>query len=79
MTTTDKAVSRITQDSYRVLWQKAKPIVVTIKNDSLIFREKRGRMRYYLPIDAAFRQAVRVDADRVRAEKKQKRKTTPRS
>ncbi len=74
MTTTDKAVSRMTQDSYRVLWTKAKPIVVTIKNDSLIFREKRGRVRYYLPIEDAFKWAVRIEATRAKAEKKSRRK-----
>jgi hypothetical protein len=70
MTTTDKTVSRMTQESYRVLYQKPKPIVITIKNDSLIFREKRGRMHYYLPIEDAFKWAVRIEANRVRAEKK---------
>lgn len=74
MTTTDKTVSRVTQDSYRVLYQKPKPIVVTIERDTLAFREKRGRIAYRLPIDTVFAWAVRMEANRVRAEKKAAKK-----
>lgn len=66
MTTTDKKVTRVTTKSYCVLYvskRKARPIVCTIlPNDVLEFREHGRRDRFLLPIEAAFRYAVRCKA-----------------
>ncbi len=59
MTTTDKPVSRVTRDAYRVLYVSPRRIVVRIgPGDVLSFRERGRRHWFSLPIAAAFRVAV---------------------
>lgn len=71
-----KPVARVTRDEYRVLYAgaaRAKAIVVTIlPGDVLEFREKKGRMRWLLAIDTAFKYAVRLQALSKVAEKGRK-------
>jgi hypothetical protein len=75
MTTTNKPVRRVTQGSYAVLYAKARPIIVSIlPGDVLEFREHGRRGRWYLAIDSAFRQAVRIQALHDAAQKKRERK-----
>ena len=66
MTSTRSRVTRKTEREYRVLYAcagKAKPIVCTIlPGDVLEFKELRGRDRWTLAIDTAFRYAVRLKA-----------------
>jgi hypothetical protein len=69
MTTTNRPVTRVTPDSYRVLYQSPRPIVVTIERGTLAFREKGRRQVYRLPIDNVFRSAVRTSAAQVKKRK----------
>lgn len=63
MTTLDRTVTRRTAGEYRVLYAKARPIVVSLApGDMLVFRELGRRDRWTLPIATAFRIAVRAAA-----------------
>lgn len=63
MTRILRPVRRATARSYAVLYQKARPIVVSIiPGDVLEFRELRRRERWFLAVDTAFRYAVRMKA-----------------
>jgi hypothetical protein len=60
-------VQRRTRDLYRVLTNRERYIIVSLKpGDLLSFRENRCRATFELPIEHAFRIAVRakVEADR---------------
>ncbi|MDP3072614.1 MAG: hypothetical protein Q8N18_20135 [Opitutaceae bacterium] len=68
MTTTDKAVQRVTRAPYMVLFPnsraKARAIVVAIgPGDLLRFREKGRRTWFDLPLEAAFGMAVKCAAE----------------
>lgn len=66
MTELNKPVRRRTRFSYNVLYHgahKARRIVVELQaNDVLSFRELGRRTHWQLPIDSAFRYAVRLSA-----------------
>jgi len=72
-----RPVIRQTRYKYRVLYasgSKAKPIVVTIlPGDVLEFRESRGRARFTLAIDTAFKYAVKLAALKEAGEKGRKK------
>lgn len=75
MTRIHKPTSRATVRSYAVLYQKARPIVVTLlPGDVIEFRELKRRCRWLLAVDTAFKYAVRLqafaDAAKARAQKK---------
>jgi hypothetical protein len=72
MVTTEKKIQRVTTGEYRVLYQKARPIVIVIDRDKVGFREKGRRQVYWLAMDDAFRIAVRAESARARAERKRK-------
>ena len=75
MTKTDKKVRRATRGEYRGLFTKARRIVVAIgPGDNLRFRELRCREEWLLPIDTAFRYAVRLKAFADAAEKRTKKR-----
>lgn len=66
-TTTEKRVTRVTVDAYPVLYYgKPRQIVVTVcrmgADDMLEFREKGTRSHWFLPVDEAFKFAVRRKA-----------------
>jgi len=60
----NKPITRKTRETYNVLHaRKARPIVVRLcPGDVLEFREHRRRQSWSLPIDEAFRIAVRCSA-----------------
>jgi hypothetical protein len=66
MTTTDKKVTRLTVDSYSVLWPKAKQVVVTLchdaKGDWLVFRHKGEKSRFQCSVESCFVAAVKRQA-----------------
>lgn len=75
-----RPVSRRTRSAYNVLYQhKPRQIVVTLcTGDLLEFREAGCRQRWQIPIDAAFRVALRqqIEADRrAKREARRNRKT----
>lgn len=71
MTEINKAISRRTRGAYSVLYREPSQIVVTFCVGDLIeFREAGCRKRWQIPIDAAFRVALRAQ---VEAEKRAKR------
>lgn len=60
MTSTHSSVTRVTVSPAAVLYRSARPIVVQIApGDILRFREKGRRQWFDLPIDEAFRIAVK--------------------
>lgn len=71
MTTLNKPVARVTQDSYGTLkFSDPRPIVCSmLVGDVLEFREKGKRGRWSIPIDAAFRFAVTCQAEKERRDK----------
>lgn len=74
MTTLEKSVARVTRGAYSVLYSTPQRIVVTLQpGDILEFRAKGGRHRWTLPIDSAFRSAVRIAEAAKRKEKAQRR------
>ncbi len=65
MTSTDKSVTRVTKEEYRVLYSEARPVVVRIApGDVLQFREHGRREWFDLPVEVAFRLAVQRAAER---------------
>jgi hypothetical protein len=63
MTIIARPVTRRTRGAYAVLYHQPRPIVVTLaEGDLLEFRETGRRTKWTLPIETAFRQAVRVHA-----------------
>ena len=68
MTTLEHAVYRLTRGAYPVLHHSSRRQIVTgmEAGDILTFREKGRRRRFSLPIDGAFRLAVKmtVEAER---------------
>jgi hypothetical protein len=76
MTPLEKPVSRKTVSAYRVLYQKPRPVVVTLcpGEERLEFRELGRRARFPLPIDIAFKYAVRLKATADAVERRAKRK-----
>lgn len=69
-----KKISRRTNGAYAVLYQKARPVVVTLRpGDVLEFRELGRRQRWHLAVDTAFRYAVRCQALAEAREKRGKR------
>jgi hypothetical protein len=65
MTTLRKPVRRLTAAAYAVLHhRRLRQIVVSLEpGDVLVFREKGRRTRYSLPVDGAFRYAVRCSVE----------------
>lgn len=59
MTPTTKAVQRVTVEPFAVLYRDSRPIVVRIEGSILRFREHGRRQWFDLPIDEAFRIAVK--------------------
>ena len=58
-------VTRKTRGSYRVLYSEPRPIVVRLApGDLLEFREHGRRQTWSLPVDLAFKLAVRRQAGR---------------
>lgn len=75
MTNLEKKITRKTRGAYRILYQQPRQIVAALcPGDLLEFREAGRRARYSLPIDAAFRLAVRLAAEQLRRERKAARK-----
>lgn len=75
MTTLAKPVTRRTRGAYAVLYLKPRAIVVSLaEGDLLEFREAGRRQKWTLPIDAAFRYAVRLKAFADATERRQRRK-----
>ncbi len=78
MTRLRKTVCRATDRNYNVLRcgvRHARPIVVRLMpGDLLKFSELRGRNAWVLPIDTAFKYAVRLQAFQDAAEKRRKKK-----
>ena len=72
MTSLTKAVRRKTRFPYAVLYSgKARPIIVSLEpGDVITFREAGRRQVWSVPVDQAFRQAVRDTAQAVRREKR---------
>lgn len=71
----DKAVKRRTRGAYSVLYRKTEKIVVRLAPGDLIeFRASGRRSRWTLPVDTAFKYAVRLAAFAAAAEKRRKRK-----
>lgn len=76
ITKIDKPVRRLTRHSYNVLYvssRKARPIVLAIlPGDIFEFREHGRKKRWRLPIEEAFKEAVRrqVAADKAKRKKK---------
>lgn len=72
MTSLNKPVHRVTVEKYAVLYYgKARQIVCTLdKGDVLVFREHGCRARFSLPIEAAFKYAVRLSAMQAAAAKR---------
>jgi len=63
MTTLTRPVTRRTRGAYSVLYPRPRQIIVTLANGDLLeFREAGRRAKWMLPIEAAFRQAVRAKA-----------------
>lgn len=66
-----RKVSRRTRGAYPVLYRHPEPIVVSLDvGDLLTFRAARRRGVWTLPIDAAFRYAVRMKVLQEAAEKR---------
>lgn len=60
-----RVLRRTTTGRYRILYQSARPIVVELMpGDVLTFREKGRKQRFHLPIEEAFRIAVRRHASK---------------
>lgn len=74
-TVLSKPTTRQTRGVYRVLYaSKSREIIVTLlPGDIMEFREKGCRARFALPIESAFKFAVRMTAMRAAAEKKIKK------
>lgn len=75
MTNLEKKIQRKTRGAYRVLYQQPRQIIAALcPGDLLEFREHGRRARFTLPIDAAFKLAVRIQAAADAAERKKQRK-----
>jgi hypothetical protein len=75
MTELNRSISRRTRLSYPVLYRNARQIVVTlVVGDVIEFREAGRRARWPLPIDSAFKYAVRLKASTDAAEKRHAKK-----
>lgn len=71
MTILNNPVHRLTRGSYSVLYPRPRQIVVSLEvNDIITFREKGRKARFALPVDSAFRIAVRNAALAAKREKK---------
>lgn len=67
-------VRRKSRLAYTVLYRKARPIVVTLaRNDTLRFKEHGRRATFDLPVDTAFKYAVRLHAFAQAAEKRRRK------
>ncbi len=77
MTELTKPVKRVTQGTYRVLriGYPRKIVVTILPGDVLEFREQRGKIRWVLAVDTAFRYAVRLKAEQDRRDKKSKHRS----
>lgn len=72
MTRLLKPVRRATRHEYRVLYSQQRPIVVSLEpGDVIVFRELGRRAVWSLPVDLAFKYAVRCQ---VAAEQRERRK-----
>ena len=70
MTDLVRKVSRRTRHAYPVLYRRPERIIVSLDaGDILTFRAERRRAVWALPIDTAFRYAVRLQAFQQAAEK----------
>lgn len=71
-------VKRRTRFEYCVLYTKPRRIVVSLESkggeDLVVFREERRRQAWSLPVDAAFKYAVRLAALSEAREKRSQRK-----
>jgi len=75
MTEFDKPVQRRTRGAYSVLYIKPEKIVVRLSPGDLIeFRQVRGKTRWVLPADTAFKYAVRLKTFAAMTEKRRKKK-----
>lgn len=72
-----KPTSRVTRQQYGVLHHsKLRKIVVTlVPGDVLEFREQGGRRRFTMPVDSAFRIAVKTTVEAERRSKQEARRT----
>lgn len=76
MTELKRKVTRRTRGAYPVLYRHPEPIVVSLDvGDLLTFRAARRRGVWTLPIDAAFRYAVRAKAFHESTEKRRAKLT----
>ena len=74
MTSLDKPVTRRTRGAYPVLFRQPRQVVVSLApGDLLVFREAGRRASWSIPIDSAFKYAVRVKAFADAAEKRRNR------
>ena len=74
MTDIHTKTTRKTRGLYAVLERKARPVVVSFEpGDIITFKVYRGRIKFSLPIEAAFRVAVRVEVEARRNAKRRAR------
>jgi hypothetical protein len=75
MTSLDKPVKRLTREAYRVLYVgKPRQVVVALHpGDVIVFREHGCKTKFTLPIEDAFKVAVRRAALTEIAEKKKQK------
>lgn len=74
MTRLKKKISRVTLKEYSTIYTRENHIVVSfLPGDVLEFKELRSRARWTIPIDHAFRYAVRMKAFHDAAEKRLKK------
>jgi len=79
MTDLTRTLSRRTRLAYSVLYRKPRQIVVTLAvGDIIEFREAGRRAKWALPINTAFKYAVRLKAFTDAAEKRRGAKTARR-
>jgi hypothetical protein len=68
-------VRRVTRGAYSTLYVKPRKIVVTCAvGDLLVFREHGRRQEFSLPVDTAFKQAIRIKANADARAKQEARK-----
>ena len=76
MTSIEKPVFRVTRGAYPVLHHSSRrQVVVGLEcGDVLTFREKGRRRRFSVPIDSAFRWAIRCQVEADRRQKREVKK-----
>lgn len=78
MTTLETPVARVSRFEYGVLHHSKRKRIVArfVPVDTIEFRELRGRRRFALPLDAAFRIAVRMTAEAARRARLEAKRNT---